>query len=56
MTEYRRLAPLALTAPAKAVPRRLGTLAHLSAEQLRMRDLDAVLSEYKLLQALVAGH
>ena len=55
MTEYRRLAPLSLTASAKAVPRRLGTLVHLHADQLRLRDLDTVLSEYKVLQTLVAG-
>ena len=53
LSEYRRLAPLALTMAATMRHRQpLGGLAHLAAEQLRARDVDRILSEYQMLQAL----
>jgi hypothetical protein len=45
-TEYRRVAPLALLRAAASEPR-LGSLRHVGADQLRLRDLEVMLGEYK---------
>jgi hypothetical protein len=46
VTEYRRLAPLTLTGE-QALRASLGSLAHVSLDQMRLRDLDVILSEFK---------
>eukprot|EP00892_Ulva_mutabilis_P007084 jgi/Ulvmu1/4748/UM020_0032.1 len=49
-TEYKRLAPLAMTLVGQPGQPVLGTLAHLSQKDLRMRDITTMLSEYKQLR------
>jgi hypothetical protein len=55
LTEYKRLSSLALTVPSKPDQQRLGSLSHLSTEQLRLRDLETILQEYKALQTLAVA-
>ena len=52
MTAYRRVAPLALTATGQAASTQLGTLAHVAADQLRLADMDRVLTEFKVLHGI----
>lgn len=54
-TEYKRLSPLAMTLVGQPGRPALGTLAHLSQKDLRMRDITTVLSEYKQLRALAVA-
>jgi hypothetical protein len=48
VTEYRRLAPLALSREQS----NLGSLAHVGLDQLRLRDLNVMLSEFKQLMKI----
>lgn len=54
LTEYKRIAPAALLHP-RSVNAGLATLLHVSLEQLRLRDLDRILSEYAQLADLAAA-
>lgn len=49
-TEYKRLAPLAMTLVGQPGQPALGTLTHLSQKDLRMRDVSTMLTEYKQLR------
>lgn len=52
-TEYKRLAPLAMTLIGQPGHPVLGTLVHLSQKDLRMRDISTMLNEYKLLRKVM---
>lgn len=54
-TEYKRLAPLAMTVVGRPGRPALGTLAHLAQKDLRIRDVATMLSEYKQLRGLATG-